>query len=100
MAPTRRRGVHCAAMAPRRSPPKPSPKAAQRTADIDRVVVRGLSARDLAALDAHTARRRAALAAEGGTTSRNAVCVALLRAALASVGAYELPGVPSAEVSP
>jgi hypothetical protein len=46
------------------------------------VVVKGLSASDLAALDVITSRRRAAIAAQGGTTSRNAVIVSLLREAI------------------
>lgn len=47
------------------------------------LVVKGLTAAEVAALDAITERRRAALAAQGGTTSRNAVVVALLREAIA-----------------
>jgi len=45
-------------------------------------MVKGLTAADFAALDSITEKRRAALEAvgEGGTTSRNAVVVAALRA--------------------
>jgi hypothetical protein len=47
------------------------------------LVVKGLSAAEVAALDAITERRREALASQGGTTSRNAVIVSLLREAIA-----------------
>ena len=47
------------------------------------LVVKGLTADEVAALDAITEKRRAALASQGGTTSRNAVVVSLLRDAIA-----------------
>ena len=50
------------------------------------LVVRGLSAADVTALEAETERRRAALP-EGASLSRNAVAVALLREALAAAKA-------------
>ncbi len=50
---------------------------------VPTLVVKGLTADEVASLDAITERRRAALAAQGGTTSRNAVVVALLRDAIA-----------------
>lgn len=43
------------------------------------LVVKGLSAAEVAALDAITERRRAILAAQGGTTSRNATVLQALR---------------------
>lgn len=50
------------------------------------LVVRGLTAADVAALEAETERRRASLPA-GANISRNAVAVALLREALAAAKA-------------
>lgn len=47
------------------------------------VVVKGLSATDLDGLDRITRHRAATLAEQGGTTSRNAVIVLLLREAIA-----------------
>lgn len=47
------------------------------------VVVKGLTAADLDGLDRITRHRAAALAEQGGTTSRNAVIVLLLRDAIA-----------------
>lgn len=67
-----------------------------RTTDTDRIAVRGLEPRDLAALDALTEQRRAQLEPQGGAVSRNSVLLALLRGALAAAGAYELPGVEGA----
>lgn len=43
------------------------------------LVVKGLSAAEVAALDAITERRRAVLAEQGGTTSRNATVLQALR---------------------
>lgn len=58
---------------------------------VPTLVVKGLTAEEVASLDAITERRREALAAQGGTTSRNAVVVSLLREAIAREAAKGNP---------
>ncbi len=75
-------------MAPRpRKAPAPSArarKAPPRPVDVDRLVIRGLSPEDLAALDAATVDtlRRLSAVTSRATVSRNAVALDLLRRAL------------------
>lgn len=71
-----------------------APAVQHHTVDTDRVTVRGLDARDLAALGAYVAKRGREVADLGATVTQNSVVRALLRAALTSAGAYDLPGVP------
>lgn len=62
--------------------PKARQKPAEREAPPSAVVVKGLTAADLDGLDKITRARVSALAAQGATTSRNAVIVLLLRDAI------------------
>lgn len=88
------RCVTVATMAPRttRSPARtPRRKAAPeaRTVDRDRLVIRGLTPADLAALDRATveANARIGAVAPGARTSRNGVALGLLREALKAYAA-------------
>lgn len=91
------RCVTVATMAPRttRSPArtprrKAAPEAPEaRTVDRDRLVIRGLTAADLAALDRATveANARIGAVAPGARTSRNGVALGLLREALKAYAA-------------
>lgn len=82
-------------MAPRRPPPRAASRTkptapTPRAVDADRVTLRGLDAKDIAALDAYTAKRREELRDLGATISRNTVACALVRDALRRAGAYDL----------
>jgi hypothetical protein len=72
-------------MPPKRPKAPPPPTSSTRAVDVGRLVVRGLTSEDHAALDRVVERRRAALqkAAPGATLSQNAVTLTLLREAIA-----------------
>ena len=72
----------------RKAAPVEAPEA--RPVDRDRLVIRGLTAADLAALDLATAaaNERIAAVSPGARTSRNGVALGLLREALKAYAAH------------
>lgn len=63
---------------------RPAAKSAAKEAGPGAVVVKGLTAAEVAALDAITERRRAEAEAQGFTTSRNATILRALREFIAA----------------
>mgnify|MGYP000908307807 CR=1 FL=1 len=81
------RTIRSPARSPRRKAAPEAPEA--RTVDRDRLVIRGLTPADLAALDRATveANERIGAVAPGARTSRNGVALGLLREALKAYAA-------------